>query len=151
VVRQHLTDPEICIRCNTCEKRWPSNAIRHEANYVVDFNLCNFCMACVRPCPTGAIDNWFNVERPYPVEEQLAWTELPARSVEGVLQDEVPDALDPEAAAILATAHRGPGGHAPRPPPPSSASTCSRAPTRPAPPPATPESTPTARARTCTT
>jgi benzoyl-CoA 2,3-dioxygenase component A len=111
MVRQHLIDPEICIRCNTCEKRCPSKAIRHETNYVVDFDLCKFCMACVRPCPTGAIDNWFNVERPYSVGEQLAWAELPARSAGGALQ-EVPDALDPEAAAILATAHRGVGGQA---------------------------------------
>lgn len=112
MVRQHLIDPEICIRCNTCEKRCPSKAIRHEDNYVVDFALCSFCMACVRPCPTGAIDNWFMVEHPYSVEEQLAWSELPARSVAGVRQDEVPDALDPEAVAILETAHRGLGGRA---------------------------------------
>ena len=112
MVRQHLIDPEICIRCNTCEKRCPSKAIRHEGNYVVDVALCSFCMACVRPCPTGAIDNWFMVEHPYSVEEQLAWSELPARSVAGVRQDEVPDALDPEAVAILETAHRGLGGRA---------------------------------------
>ena len=37
VVRQHLIDPEICIRCNTCESTCPVGAISHDArNYVVD-------------------------------------------------------------------------------------------------------------------
>ena len=59
VIRQHLIDPEICIRCNTCESTCPVGAITHDArNYVVDANICNLCMACVPPCPTGSIDNW---------------------------------------------------------------------------------------------
>ena len=37
VIRQHLIDPEICIRCNTCEATCPVGAITHDArNYVVD-------------------------------------------------------------------------------------------------------------------
>jgi len=57
--RQHLIDPEICIRCNTCEETCPVHAITHDArNYVVDFAVCNGCNACIAPCPTGAIDNW---------------------------------------------------------------------------------------------
>ena len=65
VRKQHLIDPETCIRCNTCESRCPTGAISHNAdNYVVDPALCRFCMACVRPCPTGAIDNCFAVTRP---------------------------------------------------------------------------------------
>ena len=37
VIRQHLIDPEICIRCNTCESTCPVGAITHdERNYVVD-------------------------------------------------------------------------------------------------------------------
>jgi benzoyl-CoA 2,3-dioxygenase component A len=59
VIRQHLIDPEICIRCNTCESVCPVGAITHDSrNYVVDADKCNLCMACVPPCPTGSIDNW---------------------------------------------------------------------------------------------
>ncbi len=37
VIKQHLIDPEICIRCNTCESICPVGAITHDSrNYVVD-------------------------------------------------------------------------------------------------------------------
>ena len=81
VIRQHLIDPEICIRCNTCESTCPVGAISHDArNYVVDANICNLCMACVPPCPTGSIDNWREMPpaRAYSVEAQLGWDVLPA-------------------------------------------------------------------------
>ena len=81
VIRQHLIDPEICIRCNTCESTCPVGAISHDArNYVVDANICNLCMACVPPCPTGSIDNWRAMPRAraYSVEAQLGWDALPA-------------------------------------------------------------------------
>jgi ferredoxin len=29
---------------------------------VVNFDICNGCGACIPPCPTGAIDNWRDVE-----------------------------------------------------------------------------------------
>ncbi len=59
VIRQHLIDPEICIRCNTCESTCPVGAISHDSrNYVVDAGKCNLCMACIPPCPTGSIDSW---------------------------------------------------------------------------------------------
>lgn len=80
-VRQHLIDPEICIRCNTCEAICPVAAITHDTrNYVVDAEKCNLCMDCIGPCPTGAIDNWRSVPRlqPYSVPAQLDWDELPA-------------------------------------------------------------------------
>ena len=58
VIKQHLIDPEICIRCNTCEAICPVKAISHDSNnYVVDAAVCNLCMACISPCPTGSIDN----------------------------------------------------------------------------------------------
>ena len=58
VIRQHLIDPEICIRCNTCEATCPVGAITHDdRNYVVRADVCNYCMACIAPCPTGSIDN----------------------------------------------------------------------------------------------
>lgn len=81
VIRQHLIDPEICIRCNTCEETCPVDAITHDSvNYVVDAAKCNLCMACVPPCPTGSIDNWRTMLRvqAYSIEEQLGWEELPA-------------------------------------------------------------------------
>ncbi|MEO7941240.1 MAG: benzoyl-CoA 2,3-epoxidase subunit BoxA [Burkholderiaceae bacterium] len=81
VVKQHLIDPEICIRCNTCESICPIKAISHDDNnYVVDVDICNQCMACISPCPTGSIDNWRLVPKPkaYSLQEQLGWDELPA-------------------------------------------------------------------------
>jgi benzoyl-CoA 2,3-epoxidase subunit A len=81
LIRQHLIDPEICIRCNTCESTCPVGAISHDArNYVVDVDICNACMACVPPCPTGSIDNWREMPpaRAYSVEAQLGWDVLPA-------------------------------------------------------------------------
>jgi benzoyl-CoA 2,3-epoxidase subunit A len=81
VIKQHLIDPEICIRCNTCEATCPVGAITHDSrNYVVDAEKCNLCMACVPPCPTGSIDNWraMPLIRAYSVDEQLTWDVLPA-------------------------------------------------------------------------
>ena len=119
IARQHLIDPEVCIRCNTCEATCPVGAITHdERNYVVDFAACNACGACISPCPTGAIDHWRQVLRaqPYAVAEQLAWDALPA---------DVPltvAALGPTPADVLTlstTATEGQGGFVP--PPPSAA------------------------------
>ena len=90
VLRQHLIDPEICIRCNTCEETCPVDAITHDSrNYVVDAAICNACNECISPCPTGAIDNWRQVERakPYTLTEQLGWDALPP-------QGEVPAAAN---------------------------------------------------------
>ena len=80
VIKQHLIDPEICIRCNTCEAICPTGAITHDSrNYVVNAETCNLCMACISPCPTGSIDNWRTVLKikAYTVEEQLVWDVLP--------------------------------------------------------------------------
>ena len=42
VIKQHLIDPEICIRCNTCEAICPVGAITHDSlNYVVKADICN--------------------------------------------------------------------------------------------------------------
>jgi benzoyl-CoA 2,3-epoxidase subunit A len=112
LLKQHLIDPEICIRCNTCEATCPVGAITHDDNnYVVNAEICNACMACISPCPTGSIDNWRQVlrSRAYTVEEQLGWTSLPAEldvqqlqaGPEGGADDAEPDAA---AAANLAPA-----------------------------------------------
>lgn len=80
VLKQHLIDPEICIRCNTCEATCPVGAITHDSrNYVVDAEKCNFCMACIPPCPTGSIDNWRVVlkAKAYSLDDQLGWDVLP--------------------------------------------------------------------------
>jgi benzoyl-CoA 2,3-dioxygenase component A len=89
VLNQHLIDPEICIRCNTCEAICPVGAITHDSlNYVVKADVCNFCMACVPPCPTGSIDNWRSVpkHKAYTIEEQLGWESLPAPLSDDELQ-----------------------------------------------------------------
>lgn len=80
VIKQHLIDPEICIRCNTCESICPVGAITHDSNnYVVDVSKCNWCNDCISPCPTGSIDNYRKVLRvkAYTLEEQLGWDALP--------------------------------------------------------------------------
>ena len=80
VIKQHLIDPEICIRCNTCEATCPVSAITHDdRNYVVNADICNLCMACISPCPTGSIDNWRTLPRlmAYSTAAQLTWNELP--------------------------------------------------------------------------
>ncbi len=80
ILKQHLIDPVICIRCNTCEETCPIGAITHDSrNYVVDPAICNGCNACIAPCPTGSIDNWRRVRRTeaYSLDAQLEWDELP--------------------------------------------------------------------------
>src|SRR6266705_2021706 len=77
-VKQHLIDPGICIRCNTCETTCPVGAVTHDANnYVVDPQKCNFCMDCVSPCPTGSVDHFIAVAKPFSIEEQLSWSDFP--------------------------------------------------------------------------
>lgn len=101
VIRQHLIDPEVCIRCNTCESICPVKAITHDSNnYVVDASICNACMACISPCPTGSIDNWRAVPRikAYTLDEQLGWEELPAELAADQLADQNVDA--PLAASV---------------------------------------------------
>ena len=93
LLQQHVIDPEVCIRCNTCEATCPVGAVTHDSrNYVVDADLCNHCMACVPPCPTGSIDHWLPVLRSkaFTVAEQLTWDELPAVQAVEALQSPAP-------------------------------------------------------------
>jgi benzoyl-CoA 2,3-dioxygenase component A len=62
--KQHLIDPEICIRCNTCEAMCPVGAITHDSrNYVVDAEQVQLVHGLHPPCPTGSIDNWRTMPR----------------------------------------------------------------------------------------
>lgn len=119
-LKQHLIDPEICIRCYTCEMTCPVEAIVHDDNNVViDAEKCNFCMDCIPVCPTGSIDEWRVVATPYSVADQFGFDEMP-------VQEEIatPDAGDASSdmeandeaiAALLAEAHSGAGGKAKAP------------------------------------
>ena len=113
VIRQHLIDPEICIRCNTCEETCPTHAVTHDArNYVVDPAKCNTCNDCIAPCPTGAIDNWRRVEigKAYTLDEQLRWDALPQQQEldAGTASSDLPT----EVVRITAEATSGQGGTA---------------------------------------
>ncbi len=111
-LKQHLIDPEICIRCYTCEMTCPVGAIVHDDNnVVVNAETCNFCMDCIPVCPTGSIDEWRVVSQPYSLDEQYEWDELPEQQDLG--SDEAStglEALDDTMAALLAEAHQGAGG-----------------------------------------
>jgi len=120
-LKQHLIDPEICIRCYTCENTCPVQAIEHnDDNVVVDATKCNFCMDCIPVCPTGSIDEWRLVEAPYSLESQYEWEELPEQgdveigdvgSNDSGLDESNVDPIT----ALLAEAHKGAGGKAKAP------------------------------------
>lgn len=111
--RQHLIDPEVCIRCNTCEETCKQKAISHDRKqYAIDFDKCNACGDCLPPCPTGAIDSWRQVDAPYSLEAQLSWDSLP----DGVAapSGEKPEAALPDdVASIVAEATKSSGRAAP--------------------------------------
>ncbi|MBE9477032.1 MAG: 4Fe-4S binding protein, partial [Proteobacteria bacterium] len=112
-LKQHLIDPEICIRCHTCEMTCPIGAISHDDNnVVVDASKCDFCMDCIPVCPTGSIDEWRIVETPYSVEDQLGWDDLPDQAELSTEDSTTDDAMDEAVAALLAEAHKGAGGKA---------------------------------------
>jgi benzoyl-CoA 2,3-dioxygenase component A len=106
---QHLIDPEVCIRCNTCEATCPVGAVTHDSrNYVVDFAKCNGCNACIPPCPTGAIDHWHQVQKAAPstLDDQLSWDTLPPPAdLEINAQSDVPS--DVRQLTEIATAGQG--------------------------------------------
>ncbi len=111
--KQHLIDPEICIRCYTCEMTCTIGAITHDdTNVVVDADICGFCMDCISVCPTGSIDEWRIVETPYSIEEQFSWEDLPEQvEIQSTVGDTetVLEAHDEAMAALLAEAHKGGG------------------------------------------
>lgn len=113
LIKQHLIDPEICIRCNTCEETCPVDAVTHDGNnYVVDASICNHCMDCISPCPTGSIDNWRVVTKTYSLEEQYSWEELPKQEEVAAVAGEgaAVEALEDEVSKLLEEARSGLGG-----------------------------------------
>lgn len=109
LVRQHLIDPDICIRCNTCEEACPDDAITHnDRNYVIDFEKCTAAGDCMLQCPTGAIDSFRMVTTPWTVEDQFDFESLPDdQELEAPpTQQEVPD----DVARIAEIASAGSGG-----------------------------------------
>jgi benzoyl-CoA 2,3-epoxidase subunit A len=112
LLKQHLIDPEICIRCNTCEETCPVDAVSHDGNnYVVDASICNHCMDCISPCPTGSIDNWRVVAKPYSLKEQFSWSDLPPQEdVATTAGGGAVEALEDEVAKLLEEARKGLGG-----------------------------------------
>ena len=111
--KQHLIDPEICIRCNTCEATCPVGAITHDANnYVVDASKCNFCFECIAPCPTGSIDNWRVVKTAYTIDDQFGWNELPIQDDLGEAAATLVQAVEDDVEKLLSSAHSGMGGKA---------------------------------------
>jgi len=116
-VKQHLIDPEICIRCYTCEMTCPVGAIEHnDDNVVVNADACNFCLDCIPVCPTGSIDEWRFVETPYSLDEQFDWTELPAQQeFAAVAEIGTGESADDAISALIADAHKGAGGKAKAP------------------------------------
>lgn len=112
LLKQHVIDPEICIRCNTCEETCPKDAVTHDDNnYVVDASICNYCMDCISPCPTGAIDNWRVVREPYSLADQFSWGELPVQEdLQGAPDGNAIEALEDDVGALLAEARKGLGG-----------------------------------------
>ncbi|MGD9836359.1 MAG: benzoyl-CoA 2,3-epoxidase subunit BoxA [Afipia sp.] len=113
LIKQHLIDPEICIRCNTCEETCPVDAVTHDGNnYVVDASICNHCMDCISPCPTGSIDNWRVVTKAYSLEEQYSWEELPKQEEVAASTGEggAVEALEDDVLRLLEEARKGLGG-----------------------------------------
>ncbi|MFK7854748.1 MAG: benzoyl-CoA 2,3-epoxidase subunit BoxA [Granulosicoccus sp.] len=118
-MKQHLIDPEICIRCHTCEATCPIEAITHnDDNVVVDQSKCNFCMDCIPVCPTGSIDEWRVVQTPYTLEQQFEFMELPEQeefNATDTGSESLLEALDTSVAELLSAAHEGAGGRSKAP------------------------------------
>lgn len=78
-MRQHFTDPEMCIQCSACEMACPVKAIECIlGRYCIDYSLCEDCGKCIKDCPTGAVDCYIEVKEIYSQDEQSTWTVLPS-------------------------------------------------------------------------
>ena len=83
-------------------------------NYVVDAEICNYCMDCISPCPTGSIDNWRVVATALfaggaVLLERSAGA---GRSSTAASAGGAVEALEDEIGALLEEARKGLGGKA---------------------------------------
>jgi benzoyl-CoA 2,3-dioxygenase component A len=104
ILKQHVIDPESCIRCGTCESVCPEAAITFAGqNYVIDAGKCMNRETCLDPCPTGAIANWRQVPSAsaYSIEAQTGWADLPDQLTAAELAAEGAT-VDADAAAVAA-------------------------------------------------
>ena len=117
-VKQHLIDPELCIRCYTCEvdvHRAGDRARRRQRRR--RFRQVQHLHGLHRAVPDRLDRQWRIVDKPYTLAEQFGWTELPAQ------QEFAPTPRRPRrrsrrstpiSRALLAEAHGGAGGRAQR-------------------------------------
>jgi benzoyl-CoA 2,3-dioxygenase component A len=69
-------------------------------------------MDCIRPCPTGAIDQWLPDTQPFSVTEQLTWHSLPKSNQEASRSPAAVDsALDSEPSLLPDLAHEALGSN----------------------------------------
>lgn len=96
-VRQHLIDPELCLRCGSCEIACEEQAVQMDDTgqiFAIDPEKCNNSHQCLVVCSSDAIRAWHMVpaDKMYSLEEQFTWEELPAEyEVDG---HAIPVALD---------------------------------------------------------
>lgn len=81
-VRQHLIDPELCLRCGSCEIACEEQAVHMDMNgqnFAIDPEKCNNSHQCLVVCSSDAIKAWHMVpaDKMYSLEEQFSWEELP--------------------------------------------------------------------------
>jgi ferredoxin len=67
-INRHTIDPEKCIKCGTCTKKCPVNAIDLESHHV-DTDRCIACLGCVNNCPVQAVDMSFMGKKIYGFNE----------------------------------------------------------------------------------
>jgi ferredoxin len=123
LTKQHLNDPDICIRCDTCEETCLVHAVTHDDNNcVVKAEVCEKCMEHHTMPDRGDRQLARGIATLHD-EEQFTWRELPPpdkTAPEATLAHA--EALEDDVSELLHHAHRGNGG-SPRPSPSASKST----------------------------
>ena len=108
VKKQHLIDPEICIRCNTCEETCPVDAVTHDDNnYVVDAASATTAWTASRPArparsTTGASSGRLSPRRAVLLERAARRRRRSARTRRAIVE-----ALEDEVGALLERGAQG--------------------------------------------